>query len=266
MAIILAPLETRATGLKEKKLLVSQHRGIVFAHSMALHHTLDLDGSFLHLLCGAIVANGEPKTRIYSCPFPRPHTRYVEPTNEEVRAYRPTNLFVNIHIPARADTSGEHIELRDQYAQIENEIYPISISGDTSKELAELFVTKPCDHHYYEEYLPEEYHFENISSVRQGLWLAGRQDERPSTEIWLQAVDQNTLGQWIAFQTFGGEDCLTILQRECCIACAIRLVEELLKAYGSNPYVSIRIIHGRYSEEEMDDGKVCQRPPSRHSG
>ena len=86
--------------------------------------------------------------------------------------------------------------------------------------------------------------------AKPGLFLAGAECRSSILELWLQAVDQNAPGQWLAYHDWGDRHYLTVLQRGCCIACACRMV--LDHCEGSNGVGGVsRIIHGRLAGEDM---------------
>ena len=84
--------------------------------------------------------------------------------------------------------------------------------------------------------------------AKQGLFLAGAECGSSILELWLQAVDQNAPGQWLAYHDLGNRDYLTVLQRGCCTVCACTMVLD----FCEDSTRVARIIHGRLAGEDMN--------------
>ena len=241
----------------EERMLAFQHWGIVFVQNAALHQTLDLESSFLHIVPGAIVANGERQNKIYTYSFHQKQTQVTTSSGgHRNRQLRPVNLFPDISISSRLEISGEDVILQ-QTALVRDKLCAIASPGSTCTALANLYVTKECDHDYYATFEPKKADRPSSSALslmnmKQGLHLAGSTDCTSTlTEIWLQAVDQSPHGQWLAYQDFGNDQYTTILQRGCCIECTYRKMVEVsirLRVLGPSSGVW-RIVHGRLAHE-----------------
>ena len=247
--------------LSDAEMLAFQHYGIVFVQNAAFHQTLDLQSCFFHLLPGAIIADGEEKTKLYT--YSR-HQQRTESRNDFKKLISPVDSFPGISFSARLKTSGESIYLQ-QDALVQNQICAIPSPGSTSKALANLYVTEDCDHGYYDTITATELdkiingmlsdrmkRIRRLDTVKlkHGLFLADPTPQSPSFELWLQAVDQNGPGQWLAYHDLGKEYYFTVLQRGCCTACACkRVMERCLSAFM--PAVA-RIIYGRLPGEDME--------------
>ena len=255
-----------------EEMLAFQYYGVVFVQNAAFHQKLDLQSCFLHLSPGAIVAEGEEKTELYS--YSRHHQQFQVTSLSRCMTdlgrmqFAPVDLFPGISFSTRLEFSGEKIYLQ-QNALIKDQIYAIPSPGIISRALAGLYVTKDCDHRYYDAMTVTKIHTSddvdrwrfrnkevaaNLENQRdspyepiQGLFLAGA--ERPWRELWLQAVDQNAPGQWLAYQHLGHKEYHTVLQRGCCTACACKLIRSYKEKYPVGVY---RIIHGRLAGEDME--------------
>lgn len=116
--------------------------------------------------------------------------------------------------------------------------------GVITSRLLTLMVTLPCDHSYYRQLEPgyqKKFRdgIRKAPEVKQGLYLS---NSKPDADIWLQAVDQNSTGQWLTYQY--NSSC-TILQRNRCIECTLRAMESV-EAYA------VKIIPGRLQGEELE--------------
>lgn len=241
-------------------LLAFEHYGLVFVQNAALRQDLTPDACFLHIIPGAIIANGEKYRRIYNdSDKPKTHmlqTSSVAATTTQKSLYMPVDSFPGLSVTTRGSRSERDFTLK-QSLLIQDKIYSIPSPGSTSRSLRELLVTQVCDHQYY-----DELHIHNhtdvqtqsnpigppTNTIKQGLYLAGPTDEREN-ELWLQSVDRNPLGQWLAYQTNYRTELLTILQRDCCLACICSKVEEIWKR-PDHGFRTVRIIHGRLAEED----------------
>ena len=249
----------------EEKMLAFQHHGIVFAQNAAFYQTLDLQSCFVHLLPGAIIAEGEGKMRMYTN---YTHRRGIESRTHSDRQvhelFTPVDSFPGISFSTRLKTSGESIYLQ-QDALVHDQIHAIQSPGSISGALRRLYVTKGCDHRYYDTITATEVEkiFEKLRGdmvkrqeegltivAAQGLFLAGAACRSSMHELWLQAVDQNGPGQWLAYQDLDNEHGYTVLQRSCCTACACK------RSMGCYEYGVVRqvarIIYGRLAGEDME--------------
>ena len=197
----------------DEKMLAFQHHGIIFVQNAAFYQTFNLQSCFLQILPGAINADGEEKMKIYTDSTHRLGIESMTREDREVHEpFTPVDLFPGISFSIRSQTSGESIYLQ-QDAFVQDEIRAIPSPGDISRSLADLYVTKDCHHRYYDtitateiEKIPcklrEKLHFksqEPAVAIGRGLFL-GNAPPRPwMLQLWLQAVDQNGPGQWLAY-------------------------------------------------------------------
>lgn len=279
----------------DEKMLAFQHYGMIFVQNAAFHQTLDLQSCFIHLLPGAIVADGEEKMKLYTYSTHEQKMETMTDSSRQIhRHFAPVDLFPGISFSTRLEIAGESIYIQ-QNALVKDRICAIPSPGMIFRALAGLYVTENCDHRYHStvaatelektvgwlldkrmEQLKKEVVVvasENpgqerpVSSqpdtggvskkrrlpfaIKQGLFLPGAEYRSSMLELWLQAVDQNAPGQWLAYHNLGNLDYVTVLQRGCCTACACRMT---LNRYHSYPReVGIcRIIHGRFAGEDME--------------
>ena len=269
----------------EEKMLAFQHHGIVFVQNAAFSQTLDLESCFIHLLPGAIFADREEKMKIYTDSTHQQRTESMNYEDREVHElFAPVDSFPGISFSTRLESSGENIYLQ-QEALVKDQICAIRSPGSISKALLHLYVTKDCGHGYYdtisktevdrvvnkwrvdrlkdlkEQRSPGVVCVEERFEVKEGLNPADRgiPTLTMESELWLQAVDQNGPGQWLAYQDFGSENYFTVLQRGCCTACACRMAlagyeqHHHLDGHMESPrdFKILRIIYGRLPGEDM---------------
>ena len=243
----------------EEKMLAFQHHGIVFVQNAAFYQTLNLQSCFVHLLPGAIIADGEEKVKLYT--GSKQQRKYESMTHSDHQVqepFTPVDSFPGISFSTRLKIYGESIYLQ-QDALVHDQIYAISSPGNISRSLADLYVTKDCDHRYNDavtaaevDKIVEKLRQEKGVTVvaKQGLFLAGAEHRSSLLELWLQAVDRNGPGQWLAYQDWGTNNYLNVVQRNCCTACACKRV---MDCYGSGIVPGVaRIINGRLAGEDME--------------
>ena len=245
----------------DENMLAFHYYGIIFVQNAAFHQRLDLQSCFLHLLPGAIIADGEEKGELYTYTT---HQRKIEDLtdwgSQMHKKFAPVDLFPGISFSTRQESSGEKIYLQ-QHALVKDQICEIPSPGSISRALAGLFVTKDCDHRYYDAITATK--FDEVVKLKQGFYLAGTKHRSQLPELWLQAVDQNALGQWLAYHPGpvyrqgraymdGNNEAFTVLQRNCCTACACKLVLNFKKRLRDAGYVVYRVIHGRLAGEDME--------------
>lgn len=244
--------QTWTPNFSEEKMLAFRHWGIIYVHNAALHQTLDLQSCFVHLLPGAIIANGARQKNIYTYSTHQKTTRIITSSNDYTDSqFTPVNLFPNISFSSRLEISGDDVILQ-QNALVKDQICDIASPGYTSQALARLYVTKECDHLYYGAYDTKNTTFSlGNGKIEQGLFVAGTGDQTENG-LWLQAVDQNAPGQWLAYQNQDDGETISVLQRGCCIACAHKMLKEAFNGRYIRLFRGGRIIHGRFPGEDME--------------
>ena len=240
---------------RDEKMLAFHYYGIIFVQNAAFHQRLDLQSCFLHLSPGAIIADGEEKAELYTYSTRQQEIEIMTDGGSQMhKKFAPVDLFPGISFSTRLELSGEKIYLQ-QHALVKDQICEIQSPGIISRALAGLFVTKDCDHRYYDAITATK--IDEFVELKRGLYLAGAEYRSPLPELWLQAVDQNAPGQWLAYHQravykgLGNEAYLTVLQRGCCTACACKLVLKI-KDFVDARYAVYRVIHGRLAGEDME--------------
>ena len=246
----------------DEEMLAFHYYGIIFVQNAAFHQRLDLQSCFLHLSPGAIIADGEEKEELYTYSTRQQKFESLTDWDSQMhKEFAPVDLFPGISFSTRLELSGEKIYLQ-QHALVKDQICEILSPGMISSALACLFVTKDCDHRYYGAITATK--FDEFVKLKQGLYLAGAEHRSPLPELWLQAVDQNAPGQWLAYHQetmyhqrevnmgFDNKADLIVLQRNCCTACACKLVLNSKKRLRDAGYVVYRVIHGRLAGEDME--------------
>ena len=256
IAITVGGQESWTPDFSDDKLVAFEHFGFVLAQNTTLEHNLDLNACFLRIIPGRIVFNGERQERIWDYSN-RPHAvgKQTEPVSEGT-ALKPTNQFDYLSVTKRMDVSPAQGIMLQRTVVVGLEVYWVPGPGSTLKALKKLCVTEPCGHSYYDELVigngtTLRGEFFRKAHMRQGLFLAGSEKVRQKPEVWLQLVDQNAFGQWLAYQTAGDDGYLTILQRNCCFACVCKKIEAAAKKWSFDE-MTVRVISGRLTGEHMD--------------
>lgn len=251
MDISIGGRQTWTSSFEDDRMLAFHHRGLIFIHNPALSQTLDLQSNFLHLLQGVILANGERQNKVYSYPSSRMELDERGPLDDSrQRRLMPVNLFPNISISTHLEVSSVDIILR-QTALVNDRIFPIAEPGIISKALARLLVTTGCNHHYYTSFdsrkLASSMRIHTV--INQGLHSKDSPSFSRNSKIWLQTVDQNAPGQWLAYQQSQFSSHFSCLQRECCIGCTFRMIKEVSEQHDGLVW---SIIYGRLEGENME--------------
>ncbi len=236
-----------------------QHRGVVFAKA-ALYQNLNLDACYSHLVPGNIAVNGERKYRIYTPSDDECRSMFktcaITDARPQTSAYVATNHFPESPAISRVKLSAKSVKLFRSVVT-DNHIHALPGPRDILRGLADLLVTTPCSHSYYDELNLDTLILHGVfkgAIIHQGILFSSDYSRSTQPEIWLQSVDQNPVAQWLATQPFGDHPrILTIIQRDCCMACVFkRIDEELIEliAGDSEPWI-VRIANGRLPGEDM---------------
>ena len=228
--------------LEDDSLMATKYNGIIVAQNAAIKEKFDLEACVLLLRCGKIIAWGEQYKTVHAVPSQGQPAMRIETTisqDAQVRLLEPLNQFPEISISTHVERSGENLVLRQQ-AVIGNKVVAINEPGTIVSALLNLMITPACGHNYY-RHLPPLYKREletssaralpsEVSrSIKHGLCL-NRCSKR--LETWLQEIDLNPTGQWLAFQfgdvhidSEGISDDIAIVQRDRCLECTIQLLK-----------------------------------------
>lgn len=283
---------------RDDKMLAFLHHGMIFVQNAAFHQTLDLQSCFIHLLPGAIIADGEEKMKLYTYSINKQQMETMtDSSRQKHKLFTPVDLFPGISFSTRLEIAGESIYIQ-QNALVKDRICAIPSPGMISKSLAGLYVTANCDHRYDSivaatelektvgwlldrrmEQLKKEVVGVAIGNprqerpvsfrpdtgsvpkkrklpfaIKQGLFLADTECRVTMLELWLQAVDRNAPGQWLAYHSLSDPGVLTVLQRGCCSACACMMALDRCDSYkgGRSDFGVSRIIHGRFAGEDVE--------------
>lgn len=254
--ISLDGFHTRSAKFDDSSTLAVHNRGFIVARNPAIQQSLDTEASYVFFMHGSISANGERREVISSNP-----SRYIGslPAQEPVTHYQPTDMFPTLKLSTRAQLLGSHLEIY-QDVLIKDKISLTSPLTYILVGLGQLYVTNGCDHSYYNEFQPlqsDNYKDQSpqIGIVKQGMFaidpLLERPTERNALTCYLQAVDQNGCGQWVACGVMAGRTRLTILQRNTCLQCTCRMAEQNYLIAGGD-LANVCVIPGRLKDEPMD--------------
>ncbi|KAL9639708.1 MAG: hypothetical protein Q9164_000759 [Protoblastenia rupestris] len=231
--------------LSEDNLLAFHDSGIVFYNVAAVVPALEFDGCYLHVLPGSIVAHGERRDRILAETRTDMPIENVEPYPAISRSgtYTPINMFPRMEIFTHIGLHGNTLVL-NQAAEFGSGLRQLNTPGHIARVRTTLLVTSGCSHGYY-------------ATSTSAPAILGLNNGTSYGELWLHAVDQNTVGQWVACQSYDSYASITILQRNCCLECTINRLNAASKWISGNrgddyEIDKSRIIFGRREGEEME--------------
>ncbi len=234
-----------------------QHRGVVFAKT-ALYQDLNLDACYIRLVPGNIAVNGERKYEMYT-PYDEcgsiSETCAITDARPQTSAYVAADHFPESPAISRVKLSAERVVLFHSVVT-DNHIHTLPGPGDIRRTLGDLLVTMPCSHSYYDKLNLDTLTLHGVfkgAIIHQGI-LFSDYPRSTQPEIWLQSVDQNPVAQWLATQAFGYRPrILTIIQRDCCMACVFKRIDEgfIELIPGDYKLRMVRIVNGRLAGEDM---------------
>ena len=230
------------SSFNDPTILAFEHKSIIFGQKAAIREELNLDACFFNIFSGSISMDSERYGVIYETKCLGQHD--MKPiVDEQVRRLKPANLFPSLRVSSTVKTPSKDLILQRR-AVIDNKTCVIDGCDRASSSLLQLLVSSPCEHDYYRE-LESDYTRYLVDDARRELGYGLDLRERAHfSELWIQAVDQNPVGQWLAYQKENG----AILQRECCMECAMRATVDSQKA-DINIEHPIYIIPGRLKGE-----------------
>lgn len=168
------------------------------------------------------------------------------------------DLFPELSVTTHVELSADSVAIQ-QSVLVRNKIYHLPSPGFVSKAFRRLQVTDSCGHRYNASFprIAFEKNCSDGTEIRciQGLFfeVLGDWSGTPGLELWLQAVDQNVLGQWLGIQSGTGPSTFTILQRNCCLTCIEKMARKVahLRARDPNRAV-VSVVHGRFPGENIE--------------
>ena len=240
MEIAVAHKSSWSNSFERQKTIAFHHAGVVFCNARALASALDLDACFLHVVPGFIMTENERYGEVVSISWSlkEPECAGV-PKAIGSAGHMPVDMFRTIGFADRMEISNQQIKVA-RTTNIDNKVINLSLPAKIFGAIVDSYVTAECEHHYYSAMSPRD-----DMSIHNGLDLTC-----DSPHLWLQAVDQNPVGQQIAYQN-AGEDPRegdNILLRHCCLNCVL----DRLQAVGRDELEGSRIIFGRLPGEEME--------------
>ena len=271
-ATAIAVIQTRGSGglYSETDNAAFYQIGVVIVDTMAIRQVLDLEACFIRLIPGAIIANGEKRDRIYSSPVAH-HLQselreyHSVNTSSDGLALKPFNAFPTIEVLSRVELSNSNVSLAFDIL-IDGELWRTNCSFPASRVIANVYVTESCEHHYYDEYFIQRPDTSKdakrdpskIRSIEQGLCVLGGSlgnsfdhSLPPAHKCYIQQVDQNACGQWIACMNAANFGPIVVLQRNACLKCICERFEQFCGKMSSNHPYQLFIIPGRFQGEEM---------------
>lgn len=252
----------------EDDLVAFQHCGVVFAQGTALYQNIHLDACYIHLVPGGIAFNGEKKYRIFTESewrrregelyyYPKSQRRegtWITDPEPQMSTYRPADHFPEPHVISRFRSS-LHGVVVIRYVVIDHRLHTLPGARDILRALSDVLVTTPCGHSYYGELDPDtltHYQVFKRAITHQGIPVICDDTQHTELEVWLQSVDQNPVAQWLATQPISDrrDSTITVVQRDCCMACVFKRIDEELTQRSSRPQI-VRIVNGRIAGEDM---------------
>ena len=242
MEILIGRHQGLDANFEDEDLLAYYSSGFVFCNATAATPALDLNACFLHGLPGSIVAHGERCKRVSTISQDLPIIEVgAFPAARGSTNCGPVDKFPGIKVSNHINLSGNTVNLY-QSAEIRGELTRVFRPEQIYGALRRLRVTSGCNHGYFATDDPD---------LKDRINL-GLRNGTVSGETYVQAVDQNAVGQWLAFQNSG----FNVLQRNCCLKCTIHIIDPCLKTlhdkYTSPDRISGTIIFGRLPGEEME--------------
>lgn len=233
--------------------------GVVIVRSMAVENAMNFSQPvFLSFYPGSITFEGEKLFFIKSSPESLAATAELVLVPEDKIA--PSNEVKNLELVSRTTVQRNVLLIQTEImlgAEHCQNVDPILIS----EVIPTLMITERCSHSYFDAYhLPKQEAYSKwtspavISERRQRpQWQGGlsfQADKRPfpdnttkaSNMVFVQNVDNNPIGQWIACQwTSAMHSNVMILQKDACLNCVFQRV------MGS--FFDICIINGRIKDQ-----------------
>ena len=183
------------------------------------------------------------------------------PSHDPKQAIRPRNLLQDFVIRPEITLTGDTIEL-DLLLVVDNKVVAAISPSRIAFSMNWLYITEECEHSYYDpstlRSLPSNQY---VTSWQQGLAIRRRDaisrdweraknyiNLRGMVKIFVQAVDGNPAGQWVACQWTPNDYQIRVLQRRSCLDCAASAVARsgLLPEKGDSEFC---IINGRFPRE-----------------
>lgn len=234
--------------------ILAVHRGFIVAHNSAIQQSLDKEAVHVYFLPGAICVNGERRERIYG--YTTVDKGSPSPQHSKDH-YQPINICPALSLRSYAKYPGDDVAIH-QDVLIEDQVSISSPLTCISAALGSLHVTNGCDHSYYKVFGQLE-GFRSLEHqkriVKQGIFTGDLLRESDGTALicYLQAVDQNDYGQWVACGLGLNNTHLSILQRNTCLQCTCAMAEEGFHALERDRrWGKVCVIPGRLKDEPMD--------------
>ena len=194
--------------------LAIEFRGVIIADMIATRQRLDVDACFVRFFPGLIKVGGENCEKIGSKVKTLERTYgFVDFGHKSV--LKPIDAFTGLEVIVRAEISGISASLSLDML-IDGELLQTDFPLPDSTALASTYVTQECGHSYY-----NEYPF-NPSYPSQIWGMRVIPDGFSLKQCYLQQVDQNPCGQWMACMNANKcPEVVSILQRGTCLQCVV---------------------------------------------
>ena len=239
--IALGSRKANRVGFQQPEVFAYQQRGVVVCNAVAAAQTFDLNACYIDLVPGSISLHGEPASRIIS-PAEGQFRLYEESNSPRSESLKPVNMFKQLKANNTFEIEDGEINLH-QTVLIDEQLYWLRTPGDIFQSLINCCLPPPCNHGY-------EMGWKTSKPFSLGLQVSeGHQNFAPETRV--QAVDQNPLGQFIAYQSSSSLRCFSLLQRDCCLSCTFDTLARVRNVIAPIYPGSSNIIFARLPDEDM---------------
>ncbi|KAL9584033.1 MAG: hypothetical protein Q9212_002355 [Teloschistes hypoglaucus] len=191
------------------------------AVSPAIHKT---HGKIYSLLAGHITFDGQERKSVSVRMEPR-RTFKMEPIkcgNSHGGQIGPENVIPNLHSRQLFSGLGETLYVRYEILK-DVELFTIAHTASVPRIVLNSYIALPCQHSYYDvtdsnrqlRTDPRGFQYKISAGFRKCRIV------EPDFSIFYQQVDNNELGQWLAYQDAIEAKPICILQRETCLNCIV---------------------------------------------
>ena len=235
---------------RQDRYIATHVNGLIIAKRTAIHQVFDYEAIYVSLFSGAIVLDGQRHDNIIVDGMSSSTTNFFPGNGKDHRKeahYRAVDMFPTLEVLSRVERSRRDIVIY-QELDFDGRVLLMGHLGNASRALEKVYVMDDCHHGYDDECSP------NLSEVKQGLYLPQHRIPEiylglDKTICYIQAVDQNPVGQWLAWHNSYSDDILSVVQTEkTCLSC---VYERLVNAGVINKgrFSAICIIPGRLKKE-----------------
>ena len=223
---------------RHDKLLACHYYGLVAFNAPASRIALPFDACYFRLWPGYIAVHGVRREKMIFATSGMDYGALESMPFKPLVGSYPINQWPALSTTGHVTIEGEFVVIKRYLMSGEQLIYePRSSPPRLFNWLRHLLVTDPCEHQYYDP--------------------VTRADTAAVDDMWLHGVDENSPGQWVAYQRNVLEDTPMVLQRNCCLQCTLERCAPAKRVLMEVPRVlmnmdkGIAVIFGRREGEPM---------------